>query len=85
MINIRIQTLPIDGTLVEQISATKLNKAAEDYAMEVQAQIAGKVCSSHPRFSQDIIITAVRGRKMTIEKVNFCCNNFEESIKFEMV
>jgi hypothetical protein len=85
MINIRIQTIPIDGTLAEQISATKLNQAAEEYAAEVQAQVTGKMCSLHPKFTQDIIITAVRGRRMLVEKVNFCCNNFEDSIKFELV
>jgi hypothetical protein len=85
MINIRIQTIPIDGTLADQISATNLNKAAEDYAVEIKAQFSNRICTSHPRFTQDIIVSAVKGRKMTIEKVNFCCVDFEDSIKLGLV
>jgi hypothetical protein len=83
MVQIQLNTIPIDGKLADQISATVLNQAAEAYATELRTLFGGMVCNLHPRINQQIIITADRSRKMIIEKANFCCDRFEDSIKFE--
>ncbi|MEP7265053.1 MAG: hypothetical protein ABI772_11175 [Bacteroidota bacterium] len=83
MVQIRLNTIPLDGKLSDQISATVLNQAGEAYALELKGLMVGKSCNLHPRRNQEIIITVDRVRKMIVEKANFCCDRFEDSIKFQ--
>ena len=83
MVKLLLKEIRIEGPLSEQISATVLNDAAERYANELKLYLKGKICDSHPRMNQEIIVSADRTRKLIVEKENFCCEKFSESIRFE--
>jgi hypothetical protein len=83
MVKLTLKEIRIDGPLTDQISATVLNDAAGRYAKEMNLYLKGKVCDQHPKMNQEIVVTADRASKLIVQKENFCCEKFSDSIRFE--
>ena len=85
MIKITLHSLPLDGSLANQIDNTKHNQDAEAYVKSLEMFLKGKTCNLHPRMNQEVIVSLDHAKKMNVAKNNFCCDRFNDSIDLSLV
>ena len=87
LIMILINVLPLycnSNNLGERMTADVANSLAEQMADKLSVELKNKVCSKHPNATQTINIVAGVDPLLTFEKVNFCCDDFKNSIQINV-
>lgn len=69
--------------LAKVITAEAANAGAEGFANEMKKHgLEKKKCESHPNHTSTVVVRALDTKElMRVEKRNFCCRDFENSVQ----
>lgn len=83
MITVEVVKLPLTNTFEDSIFQAA-NIASEQFAENVRENVKGAKCINHPEANQLITIRAGQGKLFSVEKTQFCCKDFADSIRFHI-
>lgn len=79
---IKIDFVELASTLPEdRIKLIGINAAGKAYADVMRTQHGNKKCEMHPEQTSNITIHADMKKHFTLEKNEFCCEEFKNSLK----